>query len=246
MSASELQTRLVQILGVAQSDQSLYKKISENFPDPSAQTTVIKQITQFLGYFDMFKSLKALSKELLIIINDTFEMCEQPSEFQEILLKSILLRFTEIYIDHAGYADKDKIIKTLSQSLEILAPQALIINLGLMVKPIFSDVKYLAEQSQVEEKHVEEVDNSQIALKIKKQIDAWIKSQSLNVDDQAALTEKLGAKVSALAKELKLPEDCKEFRQIMLECTEMLNMQLTMLSLMMDLDDEDLSPQPIG
>lgn len=240
-----LQIVLPKILQTAAEDKRIPEKIKQEFSDKAQQQQVAQSIVQFLNYFDMFKGLKPLSKELSQIIMETFEICEIASEFHEILLKSILLRFTEIYIDHAGYADKDKIIKTLSQSLEILAPQALIINLGLMVKPIFANTEYLKEQEKTEEKVVEKVDNSTIALRIKNQIDNWIRSQRLDVDAQAELGHKLNEKVEQMAKEAGLPTDSQEFKLISLECSEMLNLQLTAISLMLDLDDEDLSPQPI-
>jgi hypothetical protein len=180
------------------------------------------------------------------IIISSFDIIESPSELQETLLKSVLLRITEIYIDYSQFPDKEKILKTLSQSLEILAPSALIINLGLMVKPVFSDPNYIEKQKVEEVYNVEKIDSSEIALRIKSEIDSWIKMQRLIVDEQEMLRSQLDAKVDELAANYNLSPTAPELVQIRNECTEMLNMQLTILSLTSELGDDDLSPIPIN
>jgi hypothetical protein len=195
----------------------------------------------------MFRNLKELLKVIKETITQSFDMSENVNDFGDMLVKSILLRIIEIYLENSKImADKEKILKTLSTSLEVLAPSALIINLGLMVKPIFSDPTYLEKKSKEDQVSINVVDRSDIALKIKSSIDQWIKSQTLNIDMQDEIKDKMVKEFIDLSKKFGLESTSPHYQQILLESTEMLNMQLTAISLMMDFGDEDLSPQPIG
>lgn len=234
-----------QFLEIPSTDHSVFDRLTKKFPKASDQQALATDLYQFLKYFDMFRNLKELLKVLKDTILSTFDLAESVSDYKEGLLKSILLRIIEIYIDYAKYSDKDKILKTLSQSLEILAPSALIINLGLMVKPVFTDAAYLETRQKEEAVLIVAVNASEVGLKIKAEIDKWIKMQQLNVDFQDEIRANLCIEFDKVAQKFNFDKSRKEYSQIKNECIEMLNMQLTMLSLTMEIGDEDLSPQPI-
>ena len=171
-------------LEIPPQDSELSRKISAAFSEPEEHLQAAEAVYQFVKYFEMFKTLKALLNIVKEIILSAFDIIESPEDLPETLTKSILLRITEIYIDYSQFPDKEKILKTLSQSLEILAPSAIIINLGLLVKPVFSDPNYIEKQQAEEIFSVEKIDSSDVALKIKADVDHWIKSQMLMVDEQ--------------------------------------------------------------
>jgi hypothetical protein len=237
--------KISSFFGKNEGEYSLDSKLDGKFDSNEQKEKASALVLEFISYFDMFKGLKALMDEVSGVIDSTFEICENLDDFSDLLVKSILLRIIEIYIDNSPYSDKEKILKTLSQSFEILAPSALIINLGLMVKPIFSDPDYIARKSAETQVMVKEIDNSEIARDIKANIDRWIKMQDLNPEFQDELTDSLKVEVERLSQEKELINK-EEITQIVLECQEMMNMQLTAISLMMDFGDEDLSPQPIS
>lgn len=243
---SELVKNINVFLDLPADSSDISRKISHNFTSSPDQLKVAENIYQFIKYFDMFRNLKELLKVIKQVILANFDICENASDFQELLIKSILLRITEIYIDYAKFTDKEKILKTLSQSLEVLAPSALIINLGLMVKPIFTDTAYIEKSKQEESIEMTPViDSSETALKIKSEIDKWIKAQSINIDQQDLLKGKLESEIDRIATKYGLNKTDPHYNRVRNECNEMLNMQLTAMSLIMDLGDEDLSPQPI-
>jgi len=243
----ELVKNINTFLDLPVDSNEISKKISDNFTGLPDKQKIAEAIFQFIKYFDMFRNLKELLKVVKQIIHANFEICENSADFQELLVKSILLRITEIYIDYAKFTDKEKILKTLSQSLEVLAPSALIINLGLMVKPIFTDTAYIEKSRQDDAVEViTAIDSSEIALKIKSDVDKWIKSQSINIDQQDLLKGQLDSELNRIASKCGLATTDPHFIRVRNECNEMLNMQLTAMSLIMDFGDEDLSPQPIN
>ena len=233
------------ILGISLDGSQLVANLQERFSDPGKQQKIVEHMKDFLRYFDMFKGITALFQELTDILKGSFEICEKVEDYPDLLMKSILLRIIEIYIDHSPYQDKEKILKTLAVSFEILAPSALIINLGLMAKPIFTDPEYLTGKKKDTVIEIKKVDNSALAQKLKNSIDSWIRQQNLNPEFQEQHLIDLITHFETIAAELGLNPETPEFNNLLLESQEMVNMQLTAMSLMMDFGDEDLSPQPI-
>src|SRR5271157_2158063 len=166
----------------------------------------------------MFKSLKALLALLKEVIIGSFDIIENPGEFAETLKNSVLLRIMEIYIDYAQFSDKDKMLKTFSQSFELLAPSALIINLGVIIKPVFTDPNYIEKQKTEEVYSVEKIDTSTIALKIKAEADRWIKAQMLMVDEQDMIREQLKTHINQFAAQFKLSSNAPDLTHIRNEC----------------------------
>ncbi|HMF32069.1 MAG TPA: hypothetical protein VKK79_11670 [Candidatus Lokiarchaeia archaeon] len=217
--------------------------LTENFKDPKAKEEGIQKISEFVLYFSLFQGLKALRAELHRSIRDSIEMAENVADLSELMQKTILLRLVEIYVDNARLEQKDKILNILSSSLETLAPGPLFLNLGLLVKPVFQDEEFQQKQETQEEKEivyaVEYTPVSSHDVEIKHAIDNWIRSQQLNLDSQEILHLSLKNQFEQECSTRGVtPRD-----DLLMQCQEMLNMQLTIVSLQMSLeDDEDCAP----
>ncbi len=83
-------------------------------------------------------------------------------------------------------------------------------------------------------------------IRLKYEVDKWIKSQKLDPSRQDFLMNQLNGILGGLAIKFDIDTTSEAYKELEIECQEMLNMQLTVLSLMSELGDEDLSPQPLA
>ncbi len=234
-------------LDVSKNDHRISENLESVFCEDQEIQKAIKIIDTFVNYFSLFKDIEYLKKEVVDCILNTLEICGKIDELMDSLLKTMLFSILELVLDYSKIkGDKDKVLKTLSTSLEVLAPSALIINLGTLAKPVFQDEDYQAKKAQEEQIEVQEIEQSEIAQKIKAEIATWIETQALSLDQQNHLHSIVEGKVNALAEEQGLKKDSKEYNNILVEAKEMINLKLTAMSLVMDLGDEDLSPQPLS
>ena len=90
------------------------------------------------------------------------------------------------------------------------------------------------------EVQIEVVYGSRTSLdtQIKNEIHKWIKQQQLDISQQDLLTKQLASKLDELTKQYDMDTNSEAYQELRLECNEMLNMQLTVLSLMSELGDE--------
>ncbi len=219
--------------------------IEESFKDINDRETGVKIITEFVRYFALFQPLKPLRTEVHKCAIEAIKMAEKVLDLGELLQKSILLRFVEIYIENAGLGQKEKILNILSTSLETLAPGPLFLNLGLLVRPIFQQESYQRTQEATEEREivysVEYKTVSSSDLEIKQAMDKWIKAQRIDLDAQDKMKRALKDKFQEECGRRKVPAR----DDLLFQVQEMLNMQLTIASLQMSLGEEDLAPTPI-
>ena len=234
-------------LNLSDKDARISNGVCDSFKDSSDRLKALETISTFVGYFQLFNDLDYLKKEVQECIVGTLEICSNMNELMDSLLKSTLFSILELVLDYSKIkGDKDKVLKTLSTSLEILAPSALIINLGTMAKPVFEDKDYQAKKSQEEQVEVKEIEQSDIAQEIKAKIASWIETQQLSLEQQGELHKQIEQKIAKLAEEKGLEKASKEYQNIIVESKEMVNLKLTAMSLIMDFGDEDLSPQPLS
>ncbi len=219
--------------------------LEESFSDTKDRDTGIAIIAEFVRYFALFQTLGPLRKEVHRCIIDGIKMAERVLDLGELLQKSILMRFVEIYIENAGLGQKEKILNILSTSLETLAPGPLFLNLGLLVRPIFQQDSYQRTQQAQEEREivyaVEYKSTSNLDLEIKQAMDKWIKSQRMDLDAQDKMKRALKDKFQEECGHRGVPAR----DDLLFQVQEMLNMQLTIASLQMSLGEEDLAPTPI-
>lgn len=239
---SEIKT----FLSISEDRFELHKVIDERFTSDDEVENILENTLQFIYTFSMFKHVRPFMKSVYKCIKDTLEINQlRVDDFGELLIKNALMRFIQEYINYAKISQKEQVLNFLAESLEKLDLQPMIINLGLMLKPMYEDQDYIDQIQKMEEVEVAYTLNSEIELEIKNEIDQWLGTQELKLDRQEELKNQLTEKYITLVGEHNLSPDSKTYKKLLTEVTEMLNMKLTMLSLMDSFDDESFDPVPI-
>ena len=225
----------------------LEEVVNATFKSESDDTKskVLGKTLSFITHFAMFKEIKPFMNSVFICIKKTLEIrSENLGDYDELLIKNSLMRFIQEYITYSNLSQKEEILNFLARSLEKLQLQPLIINLGLLLKPMYSDEDYLNKIKDYEEIEVTYILNDENEIKIKKEIDKWLETQELNLDIQDALKEQLIERYDQLVGAYNLSKESESYKKLMKEVEEMLAMRLTVMSLM-DSIDESFEPLPI-
>ncbi len=204
---------------------------------------ILEKVLNFITHFSMFKELKPLMNSVYICIKKTLEIQANIEDFDELLTRSILMRFVQEYITYSNLSQKEEILNFLAQSFGKLKLQPLIINLGLLLKPMYSDQDYLNKIKDFEEIEVSYMLNDENELKMKREIDKWLETQPLALANQKDLKLKLNEEFNRLTGLVNLSKESAAYSKLLKEVNEMLAMKLTVLSLMDSV--EDLEPVPI-
>jgi hypothetical protein len=205
---------------------------------------VLDKVLKFVQNFYMFKELKPFMNSVYICIKKTLEIEADIDDYEELLVKNAIMRFLQEYITYSNLSQKEEILNFLAQSLGKLQLQPLIINLGLILKPMYSDKDYLNKIKDYEEIEVTYILNNENEIAIKKEIDKWLESQFISLDNQEELKTKLKEIYNRLVASYNLSTDSEIYGKLLKEINEMLAMKLTVLSLM-DSVDESFEPVPI-
>ena len=207
---------------------------------------IVGDILSFINKFSLFKEIKPFMSSLYSSINNTLEIkLDNVFDFEDLLIKNSIMHFIQEYINYSQLTQKDQVLEYLSNSLEKLQTQPLIMNLGLLLKPVYEDITYLNKFKKVNPIEVTYNLNNETELQIKKDIDTWLKSQSISIDNQEGLKEQLNIEFNRLLLKYNLTKESEKSKRIHLEVMEMLTMQLTMLSLMDLIPDDSIEPIPI-
>jgi len=205
---------------------------------------VLDKVLNFVQNFYMFKELKPFMNSVYICIKKTLEIQADINDYEELLVKNAIMRFLQEYITYSNLSQKEEILNFLAQSLGKLELQPLIINLGLILKPMYSDEDYLNKIKDYEEIEVSYILNDENEIKIKREIDKWLESQFISLNNQDGLKIKLKEVYDRLVSSFNLSMESERYTKILKEVNEMLAMKLTVLSLMNSVN-ESLEPIPI-
>jgi len=205
---------------------------------------VLDKVLNFVQNFYMFKELKPFMNSVYICIKKTLEIQADINDYEELLVKNAIMRFLQEYITYSNLSQKEEILNFLAQSLGKLELQPLIINLGLILKPMYSDEDYLNKIKDYEEIEVSYILNDENEIKIKREIDKWLESQYISLNNQDELKIKLKEVYDRLVSSFNLSMESERYTKILKEVKEMLAMKLTVLSLMNSVN-ESLEPIPI-
>lgn len=205
---------------------------------------VLDKVLNFVQNFYMFKELKPFMNSVYICIKKTLEIQADINDYEELLVKNAIMRFLQEYITYSNLSQKEEILNFLAQSLGKLELQPLIINLGLILKPMYSDEDYLKKIKDYEEIEVSYILNDENEIKIKREIDKWLESQYISLNNQDELRIKLKEVYDRLVSSFNLSMESERYTKILKEVNEMLAMKLTVLSLMNSVN-ESLEPIPI-
>ncbi|MFX1280533.1 MAG: hypothetical protein ACFFA3_14245 [Promethearchaeota archaeon] len=209
---------------------------------------IIGDILSFINKFSMFHENKQLMNSLYTCIINTLAIKpDSIFDYEELFLKNAVMLFLQQYIDYSmsEITQKDQVFNFLTDSLEKLEIQPLIMNLGLLIKPMYQDQSYISNLNQIEEKQVSYNHINGNEFEIKGEIDNWLKNQELDLDKQEELIVQLSYELDRLFIKFNLSKDSVKCKKLHLEANEMLNMKLTMLSLMDQVPDDSFKLIPI-
>ena len=215
-----------------------------NWPE-ERKLIVLDKVLNFINNFYMFKELKPFMNSVYICIKKTLEIqTENIDDYDELLVKNSIMRFVQEYITYSNLSQKEEILNFLAGSLGKLLLQPLIINLGLLLKPMYSDQDYLNKIKDYEEIEVSYIYNNENEIRIKREIDKWLETQQISLKNQDEIREKLVEIYDKLVGYFNLSKDSEVYSKLFKEVNEMLAMKLTVISLM-DSVDESFEPIPI-
>ena len=225
---------------------NLKQKVDFSFESDNIKEEILGKIVQFIYYFSMFKNIKPFMNAVYNCIEKTLDLeIESINDFQELLIKNALLNFIQDYINYAKLTQKRQILKLLSDSLDKLQIQPLIINLGLLLKPMYQDQEYLDNLQYIEEIEIRYAKDDELGIQIKDQIDNWLKTQKLELDFQENLKLLLKRKYDEIISKYNVDRTSNYYQKLLTEVMEMLTMKLTMISLMDSVSEASFEPIPI-
>ncbi|TFF87407.1 MAG: hypothetical protein EU548_10350 [Promethearchaeota archaeon] len=241
-----LQFKLEQIkrfLQIDPSNNDLEDVLSLRNEPAELKLQLMENILNFVYHFGMFKDIKPFMESVYLCVKKTVETeTDSIKEFDRLLIKNTLTRFIQEYLTYAKLSQKDQVLSYLSDSLQKLQLQPLIINLGLLIKPMYQDEDYLSTIQDLEEIEVTYAFNDETEIQIKKEIDKWLETQNLSLDLQEQLKVKLSEKFENLVESCGLDPNSETCDNLKEEVLEMLNMKLTVLSLMESIPEDEFEP----
>ena len=207
--------------------------------------TILDKILKFINLFEMFKSIKPFMKTINNCILQSLEItAENIDDYDELLLKTTLFKLLNEFIEYQKLSKKDFVLDYLTGSFKSMQLQPLIINLGLMVKPIYTDLSYVKKIEDLEQVEVSYVLGDNKEIEIKSRIDKWISRQRLDLNQQEETRFQLIREFENLIMEYSIEKGTSQYKRLMNEVNEMLTLKFTILSLM-DSVSEDIAPIPI-
>ena len=235
-----------QFLSISELEFNLDKKIDELFDSDSLKMEILSKITQFIYYFSIFKNVKPFMNSVYYCIETTLDIrVESVSDFKELLVKNALMRFVQEYIDYSQLTQKRQVMKFLSDSFEKLQIQPIIINLGLLLKPMYQDKAYLDRANKTKEEKIYYSLLTENEIEIKTIIDEWLKVQVITLNNQDEIKTELGKKYDDLMINFNIIKSSEIYKKLFKEIMEMLSMRLTLISLTESISDDSFEPIPI-
>ena len=248
MNLSSVYSDIKQFLSISDENFDLEKTINHYFnsePDEN-KLELLADILSFINYFSMFKEIKPFMNSLYNCINNTIEFTtDSMKDFEELLIKNSILHFVQEYIDYSQLTYKRKILKFLSDSLEKLQVQPLIINLGLLLKPMYQDREYIDHLDKIKETEVKYILDNEAEIQIKEQIDNWLRSRNINLNNQEEVKEHLKHEFDSLVFKYNINQNNEIYKRLQMEILEMFSMKLALISLTILTSDDSLEPIPI-
>lgn len=248
MNLSSVYSEIKQFLSVSDEHFDLEENINLYFNSEPEENKLelLADILSFISYFSMFKEIKPFMNSLYNCINNTIEFTtDSLKDFEELLIKNSVLHFVQEYIDYSQLTYKRKILKFLSDSLEKLQIQPLIINLGLLLKPMYQDREYLDHLEKIRETEVTYILDNEKEIQIKEKIDSWLRSQNVNLDNQEEVKERLKYEFDKLVLKYNINKNIEIYKRMQMEVLEMFSMKLALISLTNLTPDDSLKPIPI-
>lgn len=248
MDLNSLYSEIKQLLSISDNNFDLEQKLNQYYSRESDENKleIIGDILSFIDKFSMFRDIKPFMNSLYTCINNSLEIkLESIFDFEELLVKNSIMHFVQQYINYSKINQKDQVLEFLTDSLEKLQKQPLVMNLGLLLKPMYQDQKYLNTLEELKEVEVNYNLATDVDLQIKQEIDSWLNAQDINLDKQDELKEFLKQKFENLVTKYNLAIGSEKSKKLEMEVIEMLTMKLAMLSLMEFVPEDSFGSIPI-
>jgi len=110
---------------------------------------------------------------------------------------------------------------------------------------MYEDKEYLNTKKTISMEEISYLEDGEKEKKIKRVMDKWIEEQSLELEHQNQLNEKLINELKNQAEQYSIKEDSELYRTLLIDVKEMLALKLTVLSLMEGISDESFEPIPL-
>ena len=151
------------------------------------------------------------------------------------------------FLQYSKMNQNDSVLNYLAESLEKLQIQPMILNLGLMLKPMYNDHDYISSLTNIEDEEIIYVKNNLNEIKIKKRIDAWLENQILDLNRQDEIRNNLILEFDKInmTDQRHISRVSEDYKKLLSEVLEMLALKLTVLSLMESIPEESFEPLPI-
>lgn len=248
MNLSSVYSEIKQFLSISDENFDLENIINSCFKTELADNKleIVGDILSFINKFTMFQDIKPFMKSLYNCITNTLEIKpESIYDFEELLVKNAIMHFVQEHINYSKFNQKDQVLEYLADSLEKLETQPLIMNLGLLIKPMYQDQNYLTNSTIVKDVEVNYSLINDTEVQIKGEIDNWLKAQEISLGNQEELKERLLEELNLLFSKYNFSQNSEKSKKLYMETMEMLTMKLTMLSLMEHIPDDSVEPIPI-
>ncbi|MFX1365551.1 MAG: hypothetical protein ACFFCE_06120 [Promethearchaeota archaeon] len=248
MDLSSIYSELRELLSLSDKNFNLEKDINQYCKTESDEykLEILGDILNFVTKFSLFKEIKPFMNSLYICISNTLEIKpDSIFDFEDLLIRNSIIHFVQEYINYSKITQKDQVLKFLSDSFEKLKIEPLIMNLGLLLKPIYQDLSYLSNLQNLKEEIVTYNYSDDVEIQIKQEIDTWLSKKHISFDTQDDLKEQLTQEFKKMVTKYNLALEPEKLKKLKLEIMEMFTMKLTMISLMEQIPDDSFEPIPI-
>lgn len=246
MSLESKYLEIQEFLLIPKEKFELPQKLDSFFNSDDFKLEILGKIQLFIRNFSMFNNVKFFMESVYQCIENTIGMkFNTIQDFNNLLIKNSLMRFIQDYVDYAQLTQKRQLLRLLSDSLDKLQIQPLIINLGLLLKPMYQDSNYLKNLRTLNESEVTYDLNDNLEKKIKSDIDNWLRNSEITLENQEERRKELLEYYDFLITKYGNPFDLKKYKNLKTEVGEMLSLKLTLLSLMDNFLDESTKPLSI-
>jgi len=243
VNLSSVYDEIKQFLSISDANFNLKQNIDNYFSSDKNKVEIISDILNFINRFSMFKDIKPFMNSLYRCINNTLEIRpDSIFDFEELLIKNSIMHFIQEYVNYTKLTLKDQVFNFLTDSLERLETQPLIINLGLLLKPMYQDQAYLDSLNKTQEVEVKYDSFNEIDIQIKNHIDNWLKKQDISLNNQEVLKKGLFYEFNKFVSNYNISLESEKIKILKMEIMEMLSMKLTMLSLIEHFPDDSFEP----
>ncbi|MFO8017051.1 MAG: hypothetical protein R6U96_00305 [Promethearchaeia archaeon] len=233
-------------LGIPDESFDLYKIVNHTYESDTAKLKVLEEIYVFTQKFSMFKDINPLMASLYSYVRQCIN--QKPEDMKKIdqsLIKTTLMGFISEFVEYTQEEQQDKVLDFLTESLGKLSLEPLVINLGLLLKPMYEDEEYLKESTATKMAEVAYSKDGDKETSIKAAINNWIEDHEITLSSQEKMESQLMKQFKKLARKHHIEKGSELYRTLKVDIKEMLALKFTVSSLMEGISDESTEPDPL-